>query len=160
MEIEEARKLLEACENYLDKKGVVEFALIDSAERSLQLYLTSIFKKNCKKKRVWKSKAFFITIKNAKYGIDLLNFKSKGGKDGVFIIDRKFTPQNMMQKKIFDQFIDKDNSDYNKIIDKMNFLPNDVNAVRIVSHHMRLLGIHQRVNNIDKIVLVDFDNTK
>ena len=160
MEIEEAKRRLESCEHILDKEVIVEFAFFDSDEKKLQLYLTQQLKRNCKKKKIWKSKAFFITLKNVKYGIDPVNFKSKGGKDGVFIIDRNFSPRNMMQKKIFDQYIDKETSDFNYVVEMMKFSLKKVNAIRVVSHHMRLLGIHQRVNNIDKVVLVDYDDTK
>jgi hypothetical protein len=160
MEIKEAKKKLEVCEKLLEKENLVEFAFLDTGNQKLQLYLSSLLKKNCSKKRIWKSKAFFITLKNIKYGIDLFNFKSKGGRDGIFVIDRSYTPKNMMQKKIFDQFIDNENSDFNQIVNRMNFSSDDINAVRIVSHHMRLLGIHQRIDGIDKIVLVDFDDTK
>lgn len=65
-----------------------------------------------------------------------------------------------MQRKIFDQFIDKENSGFKEILKKLGFPKNKINAIRVVSHHMRLLGIHFAGKDSDIIVLVNYDNTK
>lgn len=160
MNIEETRQKLDACESKLNYEELVEFATFETGETKLQLYLSATFKRNCKKKKIWKSKAFFITLKNAKYGLDPLGARSRGGKDGVFMLDRNFSPKNTMQKKIFDQFIDKPSSSFYQIVQELHLSTDKIKAVRIVSHHMRLLGIYQRIKDVDTIVLVDFDNSK
>ncbi|MCH2044475.1 MAG: hypothetical protein MK212_10200 [Saprospiraceae bacterium] len=160
MNIEEARQQLDNCESKLDYEELVEFATFETGETKLRLYLSATFRKRCKKKKVWKSKAFFITLKNAKYGLDPLEARSRGGKDGLFMLDRNFSPKNAMQKKVFDQFMDKPSSSFAQIVKELNLSTDKVKAVRIVSHHMRLLGIYQRIENVDTIILVDFDNTK
>ncbi len=158
MNLEEIKQLVR--EKETDNKILVEFLTTKNNEREQITYFTSILKKNCKKGKVWKSKEFFITLKNLKYGIDYTNFRSKGGKDGIFIIDRNYRPRNNMQKKIFNQFIDKENSGIEQILNELNIPKTEINAVRIVSHHMRLLGIHYEKDNQDIIILVDYDNTK
>ena len=160
MEIEEVKKRLLEIEQRIDDEVIVEFAEVVNNDRKLIVYLTSIFRKNCKKNKIWKSKKFLITLKNIKYGIDYTSFRSKGGKDGIFRLDRDHRPKNEMQRKIFDQFIDKMNSGFKMIVDELELSGQDINAVRVVSHHMRLLGIHQDLGEKDILVLINCDDTK
>lgn len=160
MDIKQTKQRIIEIENDLKNKGIIEFNRAMVNGRSQITYITSLLKKNCKKKRVWKSKEFLITLKNINYGIDNSNFRSKSGKDGIFILDRNYLPKNEMQRKIFDQFIDKENSDFKEILKELDLPENRLNAIRVVSHHMRLLGIHFAGKDSDIIVLVNYDNTK
>ena len=56
------------------------------------------------------------------------------------MLDRDFTPPNVMMRKIFDQFLDKSDSGIDVIAKKLHAKVDDLKAVRLVSHHMRLLG--------------------
>ncbi|TGN99759.1 hypothetical protein PN36_33795 [Candidatus Thiomargarita nelsonii] len=44
------------------------------------------------------------------YGFDEKQARSRGGADGIFLLDRHFTPKNEMMKKLFDGFLDQPNS--------------------------------------------------
>ncbi len=160
MEIKDVKEKISEIEDGLDDALVVEFARLNVNDRELVCYLTSILKKTCKKKKVWKSKNFLITLKNIKYGIDADNLRSKSGKDGIFLLDRNFTPKNKMQVKIFDQFIDKKTSSFKEIVAELGLNEENIEAVRVVSHHMRLLGICERGTDKDVLVLVNFDDEK
>jgi hypothetical protein len=128
------------------------------------VYITEDFVKKCKKGKVWNTPGMLSTLQNCWYGVDVTKMKSPGGKDGIFMINREYKPKNEMQRKIFDQFIDKEGSMFNNACLYFEKDPKDAIAVRIVSHHMRLLGILFRHENNDifsnHIVLVDYDNSK
>lgn len=160
MEIDALKTQLAGIESQLESETVVLFSTSTVNDRELQVYLTPQLKKSCKRKRIWKSAPFFITLKNTKYGITPLQSRSRGGRDGVFQLDRAFRPWNEMQRKIFDRFIDRKNSGFGEILAALGLPKSEVQAVRVVSHHMRLLGIHHPGANRDIIVLVDFDDTK
>ena len=63
-------------------------------------------------------------------------------------------------KKIFDQFIDKKDSGAEEISRELNLPLATLIPVRLVSHHMRLLGLLARGDAFDQLVLVDYDDTK
>ncbi len=132
-------------------------------EHNLTVYITDRFVAKCKKGKVWNTPALFSTLGNCEYGFDVQKMKSPGGKDGIFSIDRNYTPKNEMQKKIFDQFLDKDHPLLKTIcgISKRNAA--EAKAVRVVSHHMRLLGVLFVADDIvdsHQLFLVDYDDTK
>ncbi|MEZ5427736.1 MAG: hypothetical protein R2747_15815 [Pyrinomonadaceae bacterium] len=100
------------------------------------------------------------TLNNASYGFDSLNSRSRSGSDGIFKIDENFKPINSMIKKLFNKFLNKPDKlipfiekYFNTTIDQ--FIP-----VRLVSHHMRLLGLLFIDGNKQNLILVDFDNEK
>ena len=126
-------------------------------ERKFDVYLTQKLMKEARRSKVWKSKEFCITLRNVKYGLDLEQIKSRGGRDGIFLLDKTFRPYNEMQRRIFDRFIDNPNSDYAVVTKQLNLDRDKIVAVRVVSHHMRVVGIYHRGENEDVIVLVDVD---
>ena len=137
---------------------------IDKIEKhNLTVYITDHFVAKCKKGKVWNTPALFSTLKNCEYGFDIKKMKSPGGKDGIFSIDRNYTPKNEMQRKIFDQFLDKDHPLIKTICDISTRNSKDAIAVRVVSHHMRLLGVlfvaDEKVN-CNQLFLIDYDDTK
>jgi len=144
------------------KNGIT--ALSHNEENHTWVYITEDFVRKCKKAKIWNTPAFLSTLRNCWYGIDVKKMKSPGGKDGIFVIDRNYKPKNEMQRKIFDQFIDKENSLFKIACLYFDKKEEDAIAVRIVSHHMRLLGIMFRDTNqshtANLILLVDFDKTK
>jgi hypothetical protein len=142
------------------KENLLTWILKDEINgKQLSVGLTPLLMKNCKKGKVWNSKEFLITLKNFKYGFNETKKRSRGGYDGVFMMDRKFRPYNSMQRKLFEKFIDKPGSEFNGIIEFMDIREEDVVPIRLVSHHMRLLGILHQANK-DMLVLVDFDREK
>ncbi len=65
-----------------------------------------------------------------------------------------------MMVKIFDKFIDKPGSGAEDIDRKLGTNIQELQAVRLVSHSLRLLGVLFQAKDTDWLVLVDYDNTK
>ena len=151
---------LEMAEKRLKTEFLFEYERREINNRMLITYFSNIFVKNCKKGKIWKSPEFITTLKNLKCGFDESRMRSKSGRDGIFLVDRKYRPKNPMQKKIYDKFIDKENSDFQAIVNELNMSENAVKGVRVVSHHMRLLGILEIREDEDLIVFIDFDKEK
>ncbi len=152
--------MLEAVESKLQGEPFVIAKTFERNGRKLQLGVTDRLRRIAKRGRVWKSSAFLTALKNAEYGFDETHARSFGGSDGIFLLDRNFTPRNEMMRKIFDKFLDKANDDVAEIARLLNTNADNFRAVRLVSHHLRLLGLlHQNANG-DWIILVDYDDTK
>ena len=129
-------------------------------EKPVSIALTRRFLKKCKKGKVWNSAEMLTALKNAKYGFDSNHPKSMGGKDGIFLLTREHKPRNEMMRKIFDQFLDKPDSGAGDIAAVFGVTLDTMVPVRLVSHHMRLLGLLYRTDTGDALVLVDYDDTK
>jgi hypothetical protein len=128
--------------------------------RDLHLCLTERLRQHCKKAKVWKSKPFLTAIKNARYGFDEAYARSGGGRDGIFIVDGTYYPPNVMMQKLFDQYLEKPGSGAEEVAEELGSPLPDLIPVRLVSHHMRLLGVLKQDQAADWLVLVDFDMTK
>jgi len=159
MNLQELKAQVNEIEKDLDEYPVVKVAGFSDGNRNVHVYLTNRLKKKCKKGKVWKSKEFLITLMNAKYGYNEEDPKSRGGRDGIFLVDRNFRPPNEMQRKLFDQFIDSPGNDYNMIIQGFDGVNKKFLPIRVVSHHMRLLGL-LLIEKSNHVILVDFDKTK
>ncbi len=160
MNLSEAKTMLEAVESKLQGEPFVIAKTFERNGRKLHLGVTDRLRRIAKRGRVWKSSAFLTALKNAEYGFDETHARSFGGSDGIFLLDRNFTPRNEMMRKIFDKFLDKANDDVAEIARLLNTNADNFRAVRLVSHHLRLLGLlHQNANG-DWIILVDYDDTK
>ena len=122
--------------------------------------VTDRLRKQCKKGKVWKSKEMLTALKNASYGFDLNHARSPGGYDGIFLLTRDYKPKNEMMRKLFDRYLDKPDSGAEKISRIFGLQPEQLLPVRLVSHHMRLLGVLHQGPVFDYIVLVDYDDTK
>lgn len=160
MDLKELKRRIESLEAELNDSGMAYLDFLPVNNKPIRIYLSSWLKKSCNKKRVWKSKKFLITLKNVQYGLDPNNMRSLNGRDGVYLIDRKFRPYNEMQRKLFDQYIDKENSGYRETIKHLKWKTSLTKPVRVVSHHMRLLGLFHSGKVRDEILLVDWDETK
>ena len=160
MTLEEAKTLLENVEQLLPEEPFVVAHTFERNEKKLNLCITERLWRIAKRGRVWKSKSFLTAIKNAEYGFDESKARSRGGSDGVFLIDRDFTPPNEMMRKIFDQYLDKETEEIEKIAEKLNAHYESFRAVRLVSHHLRLLGLLYQEDETDWLILVDYDDTK
>ena len=86
--------------------------------------------------------------------------RSQGGSDGIFILDRSFRAPNEMMRRIFDRYLDKPTSGIGAVAAALEIKPTELQAVRLVSHHIRLLGVLHRKTTEDWLVLVDYDDTK
>jgi len=65
-----------------------------------------------------------------------------------------------MMRKIFARYLDRPGSGVADVAASLGARPTDLQAVRLVSHHMRLLGVLFRAPSSDRLVLVDYDDTK
>lgn len=138
----------------------VFFDTFERNQRKLQVAFTERFYRICKKARVWNTPAFLTALKNAQYGFDENHARSLGGSDGIFLLDRTFKPKNPMMMKIFDGYLNKPKSGIEKIMKEFDILLEQIRAVRLVSHHLRLLGIFIQKPEEDWLILVDYDDTK
>ena len=160
MELDGLKQLVEASEDRLNGVIYVELQTFERNRRVLKLFITPRFKNKCKKGRVWKSKQMLTALKNAEYGFDEVRSHSPGGNDGIFVLSRDYKPKNEIMKKVFDQFIDKKHSGAEEISRELNLPLATLIPVRLVSHHMRLLGLLARGDILDQLVLVDYDDAK
>jgi hypothetical protein len=160
MELAELRMRLSAIEEELPLAVFVSLGTFERNGRQLVLALTERLRRKCKKGRVWKSKEMLTALKNAQYGFIDERSRSRGGADGIFLLDRDFQPENEMMRKIFAGFLDKPGSEAAQIAAWLGISPEEMLPVRLVSHHLRLLGILAKTPTEDWLVLVDYDDTK
>jgi hypothetical protein len=160
MKLEEAKNLIEKIEEELKRETYVVLHTYERNDKKLHLALTERLKKKAKKARVWKTSAFLTALKNAEYGFDPDKARSVGGADGIFLLDRNYVPKNEMMRKLFDRFLDKPDSGVSSIAEKLGTTIDNLLPVRLVSHHLRLLGFLYPSSTGDWLVLVDFDDTK
>ena len=160
MTLEEARVSIEAVEDALGQATFVVAHTFTRDGRDLKVAVTERLRRVAKKGRVWKSKPLLTAFKNAAYGYDESQGISRGGYDGMFRLTRDHRPANEMMRKLFDRFLDRPDSGAQDIADQLDVALEDLLPVRLVSHHMRLLGVLHRGENEDTLVLVDYDDTK
>jgi len=156
----EAKSLVEAVEERLRGEPFLVSHQFRRDGRVLNLALTERLMRRARKGRVWKSPAFLTALKNAEYGFDGERPRSHGGSDGIFLLDRSFHPANEMMRKLFDRYLDKPSSGIEEICKGLGVEAAELLAVRVVSHHMRLLGVLNRKASEDWLVLVDYDDSK
>ena len=160
MNLEEAKAHLEAVEGSLDAHPFVVACSFARDGRGLDLAVTARLRKLCRRGRVWKSKAFLTAFKNGAYGFDPLHAQSPGGADGIFVVSREYRPANEMMRKLFDRFLDRDDRGAHELLLAMGVGKDEVWPVRLVSHHLRLLGLLRHGPERDLLVLIDYDATK
>lgn len=160
MNLSDAKLMIEAVETELAFNPFVIANVFERNGRKLHLGITDRLRRLAKRGRIWKSNAFLTALKNAEYGFDETHARSLGGSDGIFLLDRNFKPSNQMMKKIFDQYLDKAHEDIQAIADELKIQKDKFRAVRLVSHHLRLLGLLHQSEADDWIILVDYDDTK
>ena len=160
MTLEEAKLLLENIDPLLTDEPFVVANTFERNSKKLKLCLTERLRRKAKRGRVWKTNHFLTAIKNAEYGFDETKARSRGGSDGIFLLDRNFTPPNEMMRKIFAQYLDKELENVEAIAKKLNTNSENFRAVRLVSHHLRLIGILHQEKDTDWLILVDYDDTK
>jgi hypothetical protein len=158
--LDDLKQKVSEIEEKLGEDVFVELGTFERDGRKLHLAMTDRLRRVCLKDKVWKSKAFLTALKNAEYGFDEVMARSSGGRDGIFLLDRDFSPPNPMMHKIFNHFLDKPDSGVDEMAAKLEAKLEDLKAVRLVSHHMRLLGVLYEDENEDWLILVDYDQTK
>jgi hypothetical protein len=160
MNLDEAKQKVALMTPRLAGETFIVLHTFERNGRELHLSLTDRFHRACRKGKVWQSQAFLTAIKNAEYGFDPLLARSCGGRDGIFLVDRSYTPKNAMMTKLFDRFLDVPDRGAAQIAQALGTTVEQLQAVRLVSHHLRLLGVLRQASDGDWLVLVDFDDTK
>lgn len=160
MDLVEAKGRLKAIEGGLADTLFVPFHTFEREGRPVHVCLTERLRKSARKEGVWRSREMLVTLKNAAYGFDDHSSRSAGGRDGIFLMDRSFRPINAMMKKLFDRFLDRPDSGVAGLAKAMGVVEGELLPVRLVSHHMRLLGVLARRENEDWLVLVDCDRSE
>lgn len=160
MTLDEIKKMINDAENALPQQAFAVIHTFVRDGRGLRLAMTEQLRKACRRGRVWKSKEFLTAVKNAQYGFDDTHAHSPGGSDGIFLLTRDYRPKNEMIRKIFDRFLDRPDSGAQVIAEALHCSVTDLIPVRLVSHHLRLLGVLHRIGNEDTLLLVDYDDTK
>ena len=160
MELAEAKDRLKAIEDRLADVPFAEFHAFTQGGRRLHVGLTDRLRKRARKEGLWRSREMLITLKNAAHGYDETRARSVAGRDGIFLLDRAFRPANAMMRKLFDRFLDHPGSEVNEVAEALGVPTAGLLPVRLVSHHMRLLGVLARREDADWLVLVDLDRSK
>jgi hypothetical protein len=159
MELSEAKDRVKAIEGDLAEAPFVEFHVFEREGRALHVALTERLRKAARKEGVWRTREMLVTLKNAVYGFDERRARSVGGRDGIFVMDRTFRPANAMMAKLFGRFLDKQGSGAEELASVIGVPLADLLPVRLVSHHLRLLGVLARMDEADWLVLVDCDRS-
>jgi hypothetical protein len=160
MELAEAKARLKAIEGELASAPFVVLHTFEREGRPLHLALTERLRKAARKEGVWRSCEMLATLKNAAYGFDEQQALRAGGRDGIFLIDRTFRPANEMMRKLFDRFLDKPGSGAKELAAALGAPLAQLLPVRLVSHHLRLLGVLARNEEADWLVLIDCDRSE
>ena len=156
--LNDIKLFLEDIEHEIVETHLTHCCHIVNDGRSLHVYITN--RLVSKLGRKWKSKEFLTAFKNVRYGFDPQKSRSERGRDGIYLLDRNYKVKNMMMKKIFDHYMDKKGSGFTEIANYLNKSPADFLAIRVVSHHMRILGVMCMEKDDCHITLVDYDDTE
>ncbi len=62
--------------------------------------------------------------------------------------------------KLFDRFLDATNREAAQIAKALETDIEHLQAARLVSHHLRLLGVLWQDRDADWLILIDYDDTK
>jgi hypothetical protein len=158
MTLDERKTLVTAIEPELAGRPFVRLHTFERDGHPLHLALTERLRRETKRGRVWKAPPFLTALKNAAYGFDGAKARSLGGADGVFLLDRAFTPKNEMMRKLFDRYLDRPEGGARELAAALGVGLERLLPVRVVSHHLRLLGVLHRGQGADWLVLVDYDD--
>ncbi len=153
------RQCLDEAEGELDRAAIVDLCVFDTPSGPLAVHVTERLRRACQRWRVWKTPGMLSTLRNAKYGLDRQHARSRGGSDGVFLLDRTHQPPNAMMRKLFDRFLDKPDALVEEICGRFDDRPETMLPVRVVSHHMRLLGVLLARAEQAQLILVDYDDS-
>lgn len=156
MDLAELKERLDA----VDDAEMAELVTFPTPFGAVTVWITARLRKACRKGKVWKSPGMLTALKNAGYGLDPARQRSRGGADGIFLLDRAFRPENEMMRKVFDRFLDKPDPLVTTIATSFGVAPGVLSPVRVVSHHLRLLGVLATQGAAAQLVLVDYDDTE
>lgn len=123
--------------------------------RALHVVLTQRFHRLARRARLWRSNAMLVTLKNVGYGFDPAQARSLGGRDGIFLLDRAV--DGPMTRKVYGRFLDRPDSGAAELAAYLDAPLDQLQAVRLVSHQLRLLGVLHRKPDADWLAIIDLD---
>ncbi|MEZ4450792.1 MAG: hypothetical protein R3B09_15025 [Nannocystaceae bacterium] len=154
-DLDALQEQLRAAEADLAAGELVALRPIERDGRAIHVVLTPRFYKLAQRARLWRSSALPITLKNAGYGFDPARARSLGGRDGIFLLDRGH--DGPMTRKIYGGFLDRPERGADEVAAYLGATLEELQAVRLVSHHLRLLGVLRRRPGAEWLVIVDLD---
>jgi hypothetical protein len=161
MDLAETKQRLEAADAQLANSPVAPFAEISTPHGKLRVLVTDRLRRRCRKSKLWGAPPMLATLKNAAYGFDESKPRSRGGVDGIFLVDRRFRPVNSMMTKLFAGFLDKPDALVEELVTWLDASPATWTPVRLVSHHLRLLGVFAKTaTGVGQLALADYDDEK
>ncbi len=128
----------------LNSQPVAYFAEFDTPYGMLKVSITERLRRKCRKGRIWKSAAMLTALKNAAYGFDAKAPRSRGGSGRNILCRPQLSPGPLVPI----------------LATELGSPPKDRVPSRLVSHHMRLLGVISLKPNTAHMALVDYDNEK
>jgi len=159
MQLADLRQRLTDLEPVLSSTPLAEACRFITPTGLMVVSITERLRRSCDRARIWKTPAMLSTLRNAKYGLDRARTRSRGGADGVFLLDRGYLPRNEMMRKLFDRFLDRPDPLVAVVCSAFGVPSHDLVPVRLVSHHMRLLGVLVVQEEASQLVLVDYDDS-
>ncbi len=142
--------LLKRREQGLEGAPFVLFANFERNGRETRVALTAGLRTRLG--RLWGSRAFLKTLRNARYGLDPSRPRSKGGRDGLYLLD--WGVENRMTRILSQHARSEETA---RLAHEFCVDPTSLRPVRLVSHDMRLLGFLVEAMDADFVILLDYD---
>lgn len=156
-DLDSVKQRLADIDSLLPEHHFYVFGIVERNGRFTRVLLTEGLRKSCRKAGVWLSRPLCAALRNATLGFDANQPRSRGGRDGIFRVDRTHRPENEMMRKLFAGFLDKEDGEVKVLAGLLGAEVGQLIPVRVVSHHLRLLGVLFRDGRHDHLLLVDCD---
>ena len=144
----------------LPEGGMRSVCVFSRDDHEIEVRIIPSFVRSCRRQREWLTKRLLATMLNVRYGYDAQNSRSRGGRDGIFRVDREHRPKNSMIRELHDRFLNDPEGAAQEVGDGLGTSTGNLLAVRVVSHHMRLLGVLKLGTTKSVLVLIGVDRTK
>jgi hypothetical protein len=158
-EIEQLEEELREIEPRLADLPYVLLRTFERNGRLLHRCVTDRLRRRAQRERVWGTRAMLGTVANAAHGFDEQRARSLRGRDGIFLLDRAHRPANAMMRKMFGGYLDRPDSGADAVAAALEVERTSLLPVRLVSHHLRLLGVFACKPDADFLILVDCDRS-
>lgn len=155
MKLEEIAEHLSAAQQQLEGRSFVPCLTMTRDGKTVTVGITARFLKAVRQAGFDRSPRLYSALRNAGYGLDRARPRSRAGRDGVYLLDRSFRPVNEMMAKIYDRYLDRDGSGASGVAKALGVALTDLQAVRVVAHGIRLIGVRCETDGTERIVLVD-----
>ena len=149
MTLDEWKQKLAGLEGRIAGEPFVHLHTVQRGARPLQVALTERLRRRARREPCWMSVPFLTALKNVEYGFDETKARSLRSR-------RDLSPRPRLHT---DRYLDHPRSGVDDVAATLGAPREQLLAARVVSHHMRLLGVLWRGPSADWLVLVDFDDS-